>query len=77
VDVRVETTSCDDATLASNHIRTGADNHLRVDSIHDIRVACLANANNEATLDADVCLEDAGPVDDERIRNDSVQTLGI
>jgi hypothetical protein len=77
VDVGVEAACCNNLVLASDHVCTGSNHHVRIHAIHDIWVACFADSNNDAVFDADVGLEDTSPVDYQRIRDDSVESLRV
>ena len=77
VNMRVQTPGCDDLALASNNISTTAHNHVGRYAVHDIWVSCLADAHDDALLDANVGLVDARVVHDERVGDDHVQTLSI
>jgi hypothetical protein len=73
--MRVKATRCNNFVFSSNNVGTRADDHIRVYTIHNIRIACFTDANDYAVLDTDVSLEDTRPVDDECVRYDGVQTL--
>ena len=63
---------------AAPEIRRGrvADDHVRVDARHDVRIAGLADADDAAVADADVGLDDAGDrIDDRRVLDDDVEDL--
>jgi hypothetical protein len=72
VNVRVKTTGCDNAVFTSYYVCARAYDQLWINTIHNIRVACFPNANNETILDTNISLEDTGPIDDEGICNNSV-----
>ena len=77
MDVRVDSARSNDAVFACNHICAGSHDQVAVDAVHDVRVACLADANDDTVLDSDICLDDARPVDDERIGDDRVQHVVV
>jgi hypothetical protein len=77
MDVRIDAARGQDEPLSRDRLRRQADHHPRSDARHHIRIARLADARNPARLDADVGFADAGPVDDERVGNHTVQCAGI
>ena len=54
MNVRIESTSSDNLAFSRNNIRTGSNDEIWVDAVHDIRIASLADANNHAVLDTDI-----------------------
>ena len=70
VDVHVEGAGGEDLALAGDRLGAGADDD--VDVRLDVRVAGLADAGDLAVLDADVGLDDAPVVDDQRVGDDGV-----
>lgn len=77
MDVGVNATGGDNLALGGDDVGTAADNHVGGDAVHDVRAPGLANADNEAVLDANVGLVDAGPVDNQGVGNDDVERLGV
>ena len=77
VDVRVEAAGRDDAALAGNHVGAGADDHGGVSAVHAVRSPGFADADADAFFAANVGFDDAAPVDDERVRDDGVEGLGV
>ena len=74
VDVRVDTAGGEDHALAGDDLGGGADGHA--DAGLDVRVAGLADGMDAALLEADIGLDDAPVVDDQRIGDDGVDHLG-
>ena len=74
VDVGIDATGGDDVALAGNHLGTRADGDGHPGL--DVRVACLADGADAAMLDADVGLDDAPVVDDQRVGDDRVGHIG-
>ncbi len=74
VDVSVEAAGGQDFAFAGDHLgaRTDNDVNLRL----DIGIACLAQGENIATLYADVGLDDAPVIDDQRIGDDGIDRSG-
>ena len=44
---------------------------------HHIRIARLADAGDQAVLDADIGLEDAGVIDDQGVGDDAIERVGL
>ncbi len=70
MDVRVEAAGGEDLALAGDRLGARADDD--VDAGLDVRIAGLADAGDPAVLDADVGLDDAPVVDDQRVGDDRV-----
>ena len=70
VDVGVEAAGGEDLALAGDDLGAGADDDR--DARLDVRVAGLADAGDAAVLQADVGLDDAPMVDDQRVGDDGV-----
>ncbi len=77
MNVGVETARGEDQPFAGDDLGGDADHHVLRDAGHDIRIACLADAGNQAAFDADVGLVDSGVVHDEGIGDDAVERVGI
>ncbi len=73
VDMGVDAARGDDHPLARDHLgaRTDDDRHARL----DIGIAGLADAGDAAVLDADIGLDDAPMVDDQRIGDHGVDAV--
>ena len=54
-----------------------ADDHPRIDALHHVGIARLADAGDPAVLDADVGLVDAGVVDDQGVGDHAIQRVGL
>ena len=77
MDVRVDAAGGEDQTFARDRFGGDADDHRRAHTDHHRRVACLADADDAARLDADIGFVDAGPIDDEGIRDHEIERIGI
>ncbi len=74
VDVHVQRARGRDHPLARAHVRVRPDHEARVDAVHRLRVAGLADPGDAAVLDADVALDDAlHRVDHEHVRDHEVE----
>ncbi|MNP16023.1 hypothetical protein D3C76_1084020 [compost metagenome] len=73
MDVRVNATGGDDLAFGGDHFGARADRHA--DTRLHIRVAGLANGGDTPVLDADIRLDDAPVVDDQRVGQHQVQRL--
>lgn len=67
MNVTVEATSGNDVMLASNDVRAISNDHIRMNTIHDVRIACFTDSYNQTILDANICFVDAGPINDKRV----------
>src|SRR5215472_9560261 len=73
VDVRIDAACRDDHAFSGDDLRRCAD-----DDVHaglDVRVARFAKLRDAAALDRYVALDDARPVDDERVGDDRIRAL--
>ena len=77
MNVGVDAARRQDQPFAGNRLGRGADDHPLGDAGHDIGVAGLADTGDASALDADVGFADAGPIDDQRIGDDAVESPGI
>ena len=70
MDVGVEAAGGDDLALAGDDLGAGADDdgHARL----DVGIAGLADRGDAAVLDADVGLDDAPVIEDQRVGDDGV-----
>jgi hypothetical protein len=75
--VAVEATISDDLVLCSNDIGVGTDNHVGINSVHDIRIASFADSYNDAVLDTNIGLIDTSVVNNQSISHDQIQAVGI
>ena len=60
---------------AADRFGCDPDHHVCRHARHDVGIAGLPDAGNPSALDADVGLVNAGPVDDERVRDDHVERV--
>jgi hypothetical protein len=74
VDVRVDAASGEDHAFAGDHFGAGADGDGHV-GLH-VRVAGLADRGDAPVLEADVGLDDAPVVDDQRVGDQRVDHFG-
>ena len=70
MDVRVEAAGGEDLALAGDHLGAGADDD--VDAGLDVGIAGLADGGDAAVLEADVGLDDAPVIEDQRVGDDGV-----
>ena len=70
VDVRVDAAGGDDVALAGDHLGARADDD--VDAGLDVGIAGLADGGDAPVPDADVGLDDAPMVEDQRVGDDGV-----
>ena len=73
MNVRVYPAGGQDEPFAGNRLGRDADDEVRRDAGHYVGIARFADAGDPAVLHPDVCLVDAGPVDDERVGNHEVE----
>ena len=77
MDVGVDAAGGDNLSLAGNDVGAAADDHAGGDAVHDVGAPGLADADDDARLDANVGLVDAGPVDYEGVGDDDVEGVGV
>ncbi len=70
MDVAVDSAGGDDRTFAGDDLGRGADDDSDVGL--DVRIARLADTADAAVLDADIRLDDAQVIDDQRVGDDGV-----
>ena len=75
MDMAVNAACGQDKPLARNGLGGCADDHARCDTIHNMRIAGLADTGDFSVLNADIRLVNARTVHDERIRDDRIQTF--
>ena len=75
VNVRVDAPGGDDVALAGDDLGAGADDDVHT-GLH-VGVAGLADGGDAAALQADVGLDDAPVVDDQRVGDDAVVRLVV
>ncbi len=75
MNVRVDAAGGDDQPFAGDGFGGDADDHAGRDAGHDVGIAGFADARDASTFDADVGLADAGPIHDERVRDDTVERV--
>ena len=76
VNMGVQSSGGDDAALAGDDLRRGADDH--VDAILDERISGVPDPDDPAVLDPDVAFDDAlNSVENQRVGNDQIQGLRI
>ena len=72
VDVAVDAAGGEDLAVARQHLGAGPDDQVRVDAVHRVGVAGLAERDDPAVADADVGLDDAPVVEDDGAGDDQV-----
>ena len=75
VDVGVEAAGGEDLAFARDHLGAGADDDRHVGL--DIRIAGLADGGDAAVPDADIGLDDAPVIEDQRIGDDGVDGAAL
>ncbi len=73
MDVAIDAAGRHDQVFAGDHLGGGAHHQLGVDSCHGVRIARLADLDDAAIRDADIALDDAPVVDDQRIGDDQIE----
>ncbi|MNR29814.1 hypothetical protein D3C85_1472240 [compost metagenome] len=68
MDMRVDAASCYDFTLTRNNLGTCTYDHIRMHAIHNIRVACFANANNMTLTNTDIAFDNTPVINNDSIR---------
>lgn len=77
MDMAVKAAISYDLLLSSNNIGVGADDHVRINTIHNIRVASFADTYDNAILDTDISLIDTSVVNDQSVGENQVQAVDI
>lgn len=77
MDMTVKAAISYDLLLSSNDIGVGADDHVRINTIHNIRVASFADTYDNAILDTDISLIDTSVVNDQSVGENQVQAVDI
>lgn len=77
MNVRIHPTRRNNLVLASNNISTTTDDHTVRDTVHNIRIAGFANTHDQTLLDTNVGLVYARVIDDERVRDDEIETVVV
>ncbi len=73
VDVAVDAAGRGDQVFAGDHLRAGADDQAWIDPRLDQRIARFADGHDAAAADADVPLDNAPVIENDRIGDDQVQ----
>src|SRR5690606_22014116 len=73
VNVGVDGASRGDQMLSSHYFGGRADDQFRIDTHHGIGIAGLADFHDAAVLDANVTLDNAPVVQDQRVGDDQIQ----
>ena len=73
MNVGVDPTRGDNLALTGDHFSRGTNHQFRINAGHRIRVACFAHFDNAPILNADITLDNAPVVDNQRIGNDKVE----
>ena len=76
MDVGIQSPSGDDAALARNNLRRGANDHA--DAILNQRISGMSDPGDATVLDADIGFDDTlDRIKNERVRNDQIQGFRI
>src|SRR5690606_4428314 len=70
VDMRIDTAGGNNRALSGDNLGASAD--FDGDARLDIAVTCLADGGNFSALDADICLDDAPVIDNQRIGDNGI-----
>src|SRR5690606_18005384 len=73
VDMRIDTAGGNNRALSGDNLGASADSDG--DARLDIAVTCLADGGNFSSLDADICLDDAPVIDNQRIGDNGIGDL--
>src|SRR5690606_24375007 len=73
VEVRADAASGQDQAFTCDHPGVDADDQVRVNARHNVRIAGLADAGDLTVLDANVSFHDAGVVDDQSIGDHAIE----
>src|SRR5207253_1732316 len=77
MDVRVHAARGHDQALRRDRLGRHAHGHAGCHARHHVGIAGLPDPGDAPVLDPDVRLDDAGPVDDERVGDDAVERLRL
>ena len=77
MDVTIDTACGHNQPFGGDDLGRHADDHARIDPVHDIWISGLADADDMPILNADVGLINAGVVDDECVGNDAIECVGL
>src|SRR5258708_28517196 len=75
MDMRVDAAGGQDHAFASDDLSAGTDLEQRIDTVHDVAVAGLANRADEPVLDAHVGFDNAPVVKHHHVGNDDVRCI--
>src|SRR5258708_20272761 len=75
MDMRVDAAGGQDHAFASDDLSAGTDLEQRIDTVHDVAVAGLANRADEPVLDAHVGFDHAPVVKHHDVGNDDVRCI--
>lgn len=67
----------DDQFLSRDHLRVDSDDQPLVDAVLRVGVARFPDRDDLASFDPNVALDDAVPVDDDRVRDDHVERVFV
>src|SRR5690348_4891744 len=73
MDMRIDAAGRNDAAFSGNRFRSRTDLHAGSDIRHKVGISGMTDADDATVLDADVGLDDARVVKDERVGNHGVQ----
>jgi hypothetical protein len=75
MNMGVETTRSNNAMFACNHICAVTNYKVWVHTVHHVRISGFAYTRDHAVFDTNVGLVDTSPVDDQSIRDHSIQAF--
>ena len=63
----------DDQVFARDHLGGRAHHQFRIDAVHRVRIARLADLDDPAVANSDIAFDDAPVVDDQRVGDHQIQ----
>lgn len=77
MNMTIHTTISHDVLFSRNDICVRTNNHVGINTLHDIRITCLANTYNDSVLDTNVGLEDTSVVNNQGVCQNQVQAINV
>lgn len=77
MNMRVETSGCDNLAFTSDDIGAGTDDQVWMDALHDVWVAGFSNTNDVTVLDTDIRFVNTRPVNHQSIGDDRIQGITV
>src|ERR1051326_1429685 len=73
----VESTGRKNQPFASDDFSGDANDHPGGDASHHVRVARFANASNQSILNSDIRFDNAGVINNDRVRNNAIKRVTL